>query len=178
MGKVNASPQFREVQRFREPWIWAIVLSVAALFWFGAFQQLILKAPFGSQPVSNGGMILFWLAFGVFLPPLFAFARLTIEVRGDGVYWQFWPFQPFGFRRVLFTELEQVESCTYRPVGEYGGWGIRIGVRGWAYNVSGNLGVRLMLKNNQQVLLGSQRAHELANVIQESMTNAKSLANL
>ena len=43
-----------------------------------------------------------------------------------------------------------------RRYREYGGWGIRGGLRGTkAYNVSGNRGVELMLADGRTVLIGS-----------------------
>jgi hypothetical protein len=49
---------------------------------------------------------------------------------------------------------------------EYGGWGIK----GWsrrrtAYSVSGNRGVELELSDGRHVLIGSNRADELAAVV-------------
>lgn len=50
---------FEEEQRFRQPWIWAILLLslVVPLIVFGyAFiQQLILNEPFGDKPASDTG---------------------------------------------------------------------------------------------------------------------------
>jgi hypothetical protein len=54
---------------------------------------------------------------------------------------------------------------TYRPIRDYGGWGIRYGRGGKAYNVSGNRGVMLELSDGQKLLIGSQRPEELANAI-------------
>jgi TATA-box binding protein (TBP) (component of TFIID and TFIIIB) len=48
---------------------------------------------------------------------------------------------------------------------EYGGWGIKYGRKGKAYNVSGNRGVQLVFKDGKQLLIGSQRAEELAEAI-------------
>jgi hypothetical protein len=53
----------------------------------------------------------------------------------------------------------------FRPIMEYGGWGIRRGANGWAYNVSGNRGVRLVFRDGSTFLIGSQRAEELELVI-------------
>lgn len=51
---------FEEEQRFRQPWIWAILLLslVVPLIVFGyAFiQQLILNEPFGDKPASDTGL--------------------------------------------------------------------------------------------------------------------------
>ena len=71
-------------------------------------------------------------------------------------------YSPFANRRISTEEIIHVESCTYQPIREFAGWGIR----GWgdriAYNVSGNTGVELTLVDGRRVLIGSQRADELA----------------
>jgi len=54
---------------------------------------------------------------------------------------------------------------TYSPISDYGGWGIRYGSIGKAYNVSGNRGVQLELLNGERILIGSQKPEELAAAI-------------
>jgi hypothetical protein len=91
-------------------------------------------------------------------------ASLRTEVRADGLYVRFAPFHRRE-RRLGWEEIASAEARTYRPLLEYGGWGLR----GWkanrAFNVSGNRGVQLVLKNGDRLLLGSQRAEELERAI-------------
>jgi hypothetical protein len=65
------------------------------------------------------------------------------------------------------AEIVHRETRTYRPILEYGGWGVRYSFvrKGWAYTVSGNRGVQLQLANGKRILVGSQRAEELARAI-------------
>lgn len=60
------------------------------------------------------------------------------------------------------SEIAHFEARTYSPLREYGGWGIRGFGSNRAYNVSGNHGVELVLKDGRKVLIGSQRADDLA----------------
>jgi hypothetical protein len=62
--------------------------------------------------------------------------------------------------------MARCEPCSYKPIKEYGGWGIK----GWSpnrliYNVSGDQGVELTLHDGRQLMLGSQRPQELAGAI-------------
>jgi hypothetical protein len=157
---------YREVQQFRQGWIWAVVIAIAGLIWVAGVKQLILDRPFGGQPMPDVLLVIFWLIFGIGLPALFLFCRLVIEVRDDGIYIRFSPFH-LSFRRIGFEELKEYEVRTYRPIREYGGWGIRSGSNGMAYNVSGNRGVQLVLTNGRRLLLGSQRPEELWQAIHE-----------
>jgi len=160
------SPIYREVQKFRQVWVWAIVIVIAGLQWYGAAEQLLLHRPFGDRPMPDIQMVIFWLIFGIGLPALFFFSQLITEVRDDGIYIRFSPFHR-DFRRIAFTEVKQYEVRTYRPIREYGGWGIRVRCKGKAYNVSGDRGVQIELLNGRRLLIGSQRAEELWRAILE-----------
>jgi hypothetical protein len=163
----TSPPLFREVQRFRQPWLWLLVLGVAALIWWGALTQLLLGEPWGNRPAPDGAVAVLWLVFGVGLPLFFWSLRLVTEVRADGVYIRFIPFH-WSFQHMPLTEVKQFEAKTYRPVLEYGGWGIRYGFGGKAYNVIGNRGVQLELTNGKRLLIGSQRPEEMVSAIQKA----------
>jgi hypothetical protein len=77
---------------------------------------------------------------------------------------------PFPTRVIPLAEVETAEPRTYRPVWEYGGWGLKYGVSsGRAYNARGNRGVQLVLTGGRRVLIGSQRADELADAIRAAL---------
>ena len=77
-------------------------------------------------------------------------------------------FFPLIRRTIPLTEIQSCEARTYRPIREYGGWGIRWGFSGMAFNVSGDRGVQLVLAGRKRLLIGSQRADELAAIINEA----------
>lgn len=64
-------------------------------------------------------------------------------------------------RMIPLSEIASAEVRTYSPIMEYGGWGIRWGPGGKAYNARGNRGVQLVLRSGERVLVGSQRPEEL-----------------
>ena len=163
-GKMK-SPIYCEVQQFRQVWIWVIVSALSGLVWYAAVMQLLLHRPLGSSPMPVILLVIFLLIFGIGLPALFFFSRLVTEVRDDGIYIRFFPFH-WTFRRIAFTEVKRCEVRTYRPIREYGGWGIRYGRQGKAYNVSGDRGVQIELLHGKRLLIGSQRAEELWRAIQ------------
>ena len=53
-------------------------------------------------------------------------ARLETEVRQDGLYIRYVPFHR-RFKRFKAEDLSEYQARTYRPLLEYGGWGIRCG---------------------------------------------------
>jgi hypothetical protein len=146
---------YRERQRWTQPWLWAVILGGTALIWYGAYRQIVRGDPWGSNPAGDGLLVIVWVVVGVVLPSIFLFGGLTTEVRSNGIYVRFAPFH-LRWRGWEFDEIEGVELRRYSPLREYGGWGIRVGQRGWAYNVRGNMGVQLTLRTGERMLIGTQ----------------------
>ena len=153
------SPIYREVQRFRQAWIWIIILAITGMQWVAAVEQLLFKRPFGDNPMQDIPLAIYWLIFGVGLPALLFFSQLITEIRDDGIYIRFSPFHR-TFRRIAFSEIKQCKVLNYLPIRDYGGWGIRVRRKGKVFNVSGDRGVQIELINGDQLLIGSQRADE------------------
>ncbi len=155
---------FEEHQGFvHSRWMKAVVaLSVA-----GALLSLVAAlftdvAPTDRVGAAVGGVVLAAVAL------LFYFLRLTVRV-DDALRIA---FRPFLKRVIPFEEIESAEAVTYRPLREYGGWGIRCGKKGRAYTVSGKEGVQLTLNGGKGLLLGSRRSEELARALQKRLGEA------
>jgi hypothetical protein len=155
---------FHEVQRFRQWWVWLLLLIIATVAWYGGIQQIVLGKPFGSHPAPDAVMIMIWVIFGVFFPLLFYSMRLVTEVRYDGLYIRYFPLQ-FHRQKIAFEEIKKYEIRTYSAMKEYGGYGIRYGKNGKAYNVSGNRGIQFEFQDGKHLLVGSQRPEEFASAL-------------
>ena len=163
---------FREVQRFRQPWLWAIMLGctlpIIAYFGYGMVKQLILHQEWTGSGKSDAELLIggtIAIVVTLITLSLFGFLRLITEVRSDGLYVRFFPFH-FSFKRIPLEDVETFEAVTYRPLLQYGGWGIRFTRGGKTYNVSGNRGVRLNFTNGRHLLIGSHKANELTQAIE------------
>ncbi len=162
---------FREVQRFRQPWLWALLAIVVGLAWFAFIHELYSSL----SPREESGEVLVaalvWVLVGLGIPALFVLCKLVIEVRRDGLYYRYHPFH--SREHVIgWEKIKEAEARTYRPIVEYGGWGIRSAWRGkWgkAYNVYGDRGLQLELVDGKRILFGSQRADELAAAVRMAM---------
>lgn len=158
---------YLEKQKFRQPWLLLLlvgpVLAVFSIFIFGFYKQIIQGQPFGDNPMSDSGLIvtsiLVVLVLGSVMA-LFLFAELSIQIDREGVHYRFFPFH-FKDHLIPREMIEKAEVVTYRPLRDYGGWGIRFGSKGKAYNVRGNKGLQLSLRNGKQVLFGTQNEQEL-----------------
>ena len=158
---------FREDQRFRSPFLW-IPLFGATAFCCGTIlwmigRQVIQDIPFGDDAMSNnqmlllgGAVILLDVLFLVFMASM----KLQTEVTTEGLFIRFWPLH----RKTRLIDMEDVVSIgavEYRPAMEYGGGGIRYGRNGRAYNVTGNLGVRIDYGSGYHLLIGTCHPQEL-----------------
>lgn len=151
---------FREVQYMRHVWwVMLLVVGLAALMWWGFIQQIIFGEPWGTNPAPDWMMWLLLMIVGIGLPLAFYWMRLIVEVMDDSVSIR---YVPLTKRTIPLADIEQVEALTYKPLQEFGGWGVRGRSNRRAYNVSGNRGVELTLRDGRTIMIGSQKAEELA----------------
>jgi hypothetical protein len=155
---MTQEPLFKEEQRFTQWYIWLLLLGILALPVYGIIQQLFLDVPFGTKPMSDTGLIIFFmgvLAFCYFFWMMRLQTTITehdIEIR----------FIPFVRKRIAWSDVEQATVIKYGFVG----YGIRIWTPyGTVYNVSGNKGLSLLLKNGKKLVVGTQRSHEMEDVV-------------
>jgi hypothetical protein len=94
--------------------------------------------------------------------------ELVTQVHKDGVYIKLLPIR-WKFKKIGFEQIANCYARKYRPIVEYGGWGIRWGISGRAYNAYGNMGVQLELRGGKRLLIGSQNADKLAEIINDTM---------
>ena len=158
-----SATRFEETQAFRQWWLWLLLVPGVAVGWWFFVQQIVLGKPIGSEPAPDWAAWLTWGLCGVGLPLLMGSLRLVTRVDAAGLHVR---FRPFLRRSIGFDEITSAASVAYRPIRQFGGWGLRYGFKnGWAYNVSGNRGVQLVLADGKKLLIGSQRPDELARAL-------------
>lgn len=157
-GATGSDVLFHEEQRIERVWAWCLVMSpMLALPVVG----IALVAGDELDGISLAWLVGIISAFGCIGGAIMLFfCRLITEVRSDGLFVKCIPLHR-SFKRIPTAQVDSAEVVTYRPLLEYGGWGIRYGLKGKAYNASGNRGVRLLLKGGKRLLIGSQRPEEL-----------------
>ena len=164
-------PFYSERQRFRQWWLWMLVLIGPAISVWAIFQQLVMGSPFGNNPAPDYVLVVLVVIVGGGLPLFMYSTGLDTEVRNCGACIRFRPFHRkwvvFGF-----DSIQKAEAHTYSPLKDYGGWGIRYGRKGKAYNVSGNKGVLLTLQDGKNVLIGSKHHGVLCSAINERLSSA------
>jgi len=106
----------------------------------------------------------------VLVASLFSLSHLDVDVTDRGVRIAFrylWPTRLIRFEDILGLEVRR-----YRPLFEYGGWGVRLGPAGWAYTTGGNEGVQLRLRTGIPVLIGSKHPRELEAAVRVGIEGA------
>jgi hypothetical protein len=156
---------FTERQRFKQWWLWLILLGVNGLFLFGVFKQGICGQQFGDNPMSNSGLL---IATGltIALTILFLNLRLDTTIKKDGIYVRFFPFH-LKFKYYNWDSLAKSFVRQYSPLTEYGGWGLRLGLfgKGTAFNVSGDKGLQLEFTDGKKLLIGTNKPEELTETL-------------
>ena len=140
---------FEENQKFTKWWLWVILLSFPIMS-FG---------PFDENEININ-----YVLIGFMLPLIFYLFELRIKVSNKGLHYQFFPFH-FKSHTIDIEDIERIKAMEYSPLKEYGGWGIKYGFKGKAYNVSGNKGVKIFLKNGLNIMFGSQKHNDLAKAL-------------
>jgi len=159
---------YREVQNFKQLWLWILIVGLSFFSIYGLVSQVFLGNPFGSNPSPDFLMVVIGIIFGVCFPIFFYMMRLITEVRSDAFYFRFFPLHR-KVQKIEYGNIKNYKFCTYSPFKEYGGYGIRYGLKGKAYNVSGSRGVQFELITGEKLLIGSCHPEKLVSALDKAM---------
>lgn len=160
--------QFTETQRFRQDWLWALLLvSTLPAFVIVVVVTVDDAGGFTAEvyPTLGGVALLMWGPLVVFYK-----ASLRTEVRDDGLYLKLFPLH-LSARHVPCEDITAIDTESFSPIGKYGGIGIRYNptLYRWgisfekpkAYIASGGDGVRIERRDRRPLVVGTQRPREL-----------------
>ncbi|MGM0945814.1 MAG: hypothetical protein ACQEW9_11560 [Bacteroidota bacterium] len=145
---------FKETQRFRQVWIWIILLVATAVTLIAIFNSVI-----SSDSTLSIILPLMILALVILL---FLSMKLEIKIDSQSLSYSFFPL--IKKRLYSFNEIQSLQLIKFNPLWKYGGWGIRYNFDHWAYNVGGNMGILVTTKSNR-FLLGTQKPNEAQRAI-------------
>ena len=156
---------FKEEQRFTQIWL-IVILAFSAITPIAIITKEYLKE--NTKMTSNE----FYLTLVVILISvllIFIF-KLTTRIDEKGIHYQFFPFH-FSMKLIPWNEIKVIKVRNYDAIGEYGGWGIKGGIfwnkkKGKAVNISGDIGIQLILKNEEKLLIGTQKKEEVQRVLE------------
>ncbi|MHC4842183.1 MAG: DUF6141 family protein [Planctomycetota bacterium] len=153
---------YKEVQKFSLILRLLIVCAMALAIVFDGLALHKMLSEQTSSMLSISMLIIFGILIPIAIPTLFMILKLETVVRSDGLYVRFFPLH-LHFKKFTFDDISDYFVRIYKPLLEYGGWGIRCGFgkSGKAYNVKGNKGLQLVFKNDKRLLIGSQKPERL-----------------
>ncbi len=162
---MNKEIEFIEIQKFRQWWLILILLTILFTFTYAVISQLFYNTPFGTNPVNNTGLIILSIIIFTFCA-FILLIKLKTKINHEGILVQFYPFH-LKFKLFNWSEIDNAFVREYRPITEYGGWGLRISLsgNGKAYNVSGNKGIQLVFKNGNKLLIGTKKPEEAESIL-------------
>lgn len=152
---------FEEIQQFKQKWVEGLLLLINTFLIVIYFiQEILIDHP--THETSTG------LITAIILCGLITFLikrmKLITQITPEGIQVRFAPLQR-RFQMYRWSDIDQLFIRTYNPLVEYGGWGIRFGPSGSAYNASGNTGLQLVLRGNHRVLIGTEKPDLLIEVL-------------
>lgn len=162
------SPSFIEMQKFTQTWVLVVLIVVVLLM--GRFVFRLLK----DEKIRKINP-LFFLIFLIPLAAVFLTFSMRLETKIDhsGISYRFYPLH-MKATRIDWGTIDSVYIREYNPSEEYGGWGIRDGKSGRAYNVSGSTGLQIIFKDKdkERLLIGTIKPAEMKKVLEDlSNTN-------
>lgn len=143
---------FTEKQRFNQWWLW-LLLAVSS-----AAPVIILYKKITSNAADSGSLSALVVLFLVIA--LFVMLQMKTVVTDQNIQLVYFPFV---WKTINLSEIETMKVINY---GFVGGWGIRLWTSyGTVYNVRGNKGLHIKLKNGKQLVIGTQKPQELEKVV-------------
>ena len=157
--------EFKEKQKFTQWWLWLLLGTSAIIPIVAIYLESIQGGEFGENPSSGTGLNVATIAFFSVIA-LIWLIRLKTEIDHKEVRMI---FSPFVKKTVQWNEIKKAEVLNY---GFVGGWGIRLWTKyGTVYNIKGNKGLAIELKNGKKFLIGTQKEEELKRVVEKLRQN-------
>lgn len=142
---------YQEEQHFDQVWIWALLgIELVVLL----LPLILTGQPWWTLIVSVGAMVL--------TMALLASFKLLTRLDGSGVHFRMKPWHRKE-QTIPWEDIDQIFVRKYSPILEYGGWGIRFGRNGKAYNLRGNYGIQIVKKDGKRLLIGTQQPESAGN---------------
>ena len=130
---------YRERQKMDDMIVYIIlaVMALANLFIYRFYQVTDLS--FFYMSVLT---LIFFLLVSTIL-------QLSVKIAGEGISYRFFPFH-WKEKIIKWDDIESVELMSFRPLRDYGGYGIRFNMGSKAYIIRGRKGLKIHRKNERK----------------------------
>lgn len=142
---------FNETQRIDTIWPISILALVSVINYIIYFYLHHTDISFFYGSMMSGG----------FICSLLFLMRLHTKISDKSINFKLFPLH-LKWQSILWSEVEKAQIRTFKPIKEYGGWGIRNSfTSGKAYIIYGNIGLQLIMKNGKKILIGTKDSERL-----------------
>lgn len=150
---------YKSSQRLKQPLIWALLIGIAALFWYAFYVQIILGEPLGSRPAPDALLVIIWLLTGIVMPFAAYKSELVLEVDHARFAYRFIPFH-INRQEYPISAITNIEKVKIRPVLNFGGYGIRYSFKGKGYIQGGSKGIKVSFRSGRPVFFSTNHPDE------------------
>ena len=154
---------FEERQYFAERSLRNFFLVLTGFFIASILIRLLLVSLIENDWVMR--VLIAGLLFSAILS-IFLSNCLITQITAHGIYVRFPPFMP-SEQQFLWNNIREVYVIKYKPITQYGGWGIRIGAYGRAFNISSTTGLQIIFNDNSKLLIGTRQPEKLIAVLRK-----------
>jgi hypothetical protein len=154
---------FSETQQVGKNKIWLLILLAPAILLGILAWQLISGEPVGHNPMSNSSLMMLSVIY--LAPAIWVLNKVKFRTRIDAEKIAFgWNIPSKDLNEISVTNIKEMRIIRYRFVG----YGYRLSkLYGTVYNVRGDLGLQIIGKNGERLLIGTERPDELKEVIKK-----------
>lgn len=158
--------EYYEIQKMRIWWVWGLMGVLMLMYVYAALRQWYGAGSWGNNR-SPEWLLALVLLFLLLFPVFVFIMKLETRLNAEGVSVRLFPLHR-KWQSWSWSDVERAWVRKYRPIAEYGGWGIRglPGANSRAYSMSGDYGIQLVLKNGKHILLGTQNALEATQILE------------
>lgn len=154
---------YSEDQRFPQ-WMTFLLIIITSIVPVWAFiQQILLKIPYGENPMSDTGVFLL-LLMPLFFGVLFFSFKLEIRISKDEIMYKMKPFNR-NFKSIKKEEISSIEIVPAKIPRRYGGWGVKFGTQGRSYFLRGKHGLKIERKKGINLIFSITKPVELKMVL-------------
>ncbi len=158
------TPIFQEQQRYFKWWIITILLTLNAGYFYYLY-SVHLSEPISENSGDSNFVIIIGVAFVFILSGLIRlaldFAKLDTKIYKDYIEIKFFPY--FRMKKIYFNELDKIEVVKKSDIMEYNvrTKGLKHKNTFSTYRIRGDFGLKLLFKNQNEMLIGTQKPEEL-----------------
>jgi len=146
LAKDKRFATFKETQRMNQIWLWILLGSIEIILIYKFTIDYLEKSIFQIIPIII-----------VTLTCVFIYSiKLGYVISNNNITISFFPFLS-NSKKIEIKDIQKISIIKYKPLMEYGGWGLRYSINKTAYTIKGNKGIYLEMRDGKNLLIGTQQ---------------------